>query len=104
LLPHSPYHTDSALTGHVLGLAHEHQRLNTESYINFECSNLADYEDVKKKVVEHDGGKDTMEQVCTDGLVALRYRSMATEWTVKMYEWDKPLVTHQGPFDMDSIM
>jgi hypothetical protein len=45
-----------------------------------------------------------MEQVCTDGLVALRYRSMATEWTVKMYEWDKPLVTHQGPFDMDSIM
>jgi hypothetical protein len=38
------------LVGHIMGMIHEHQRADAGSYVHFECSNLADYEDVKKAV------------------------------------------------------
>ena len=38
------------LVGHVIGLAHEHQRPDAYTYIDFRCENLIGYEEAKAEV------------------------------------------------------
>lgn len=84
-------------------MIHEHQRLDAEKYISYECKNLADYEDVKKKVEEK--GEDSMEKVCIEGVLAAKYGFSAVQYNPSVPgTYGKGLVTRVGPFDLKSIM
>jgi hypothetical protein len=91
------------LTGHVFGMIHEHQRLDAITYVHFECANLADYEDVKKRV-EASKDNDAIEDVCKDGKLAVKYGSMANDWTPTLYGFGQDLKSRKGAFDKKSIM
>jgi hypothetical protein len=85
-----------------MGMIHEHQRADAGSYVHFECSNLADYEDVKKAVEKQ--GKDKMEGVCKGGKLAVKYASMANDWRPELYGFGQVLKARLGLFDLKSIM
>jgi hypothetical protein len=70
--------------------------------VHFECSNLADYEDVKKTVEKE--GKDKMEDVCKGGELAVKYGSMANDCTPELYGFGRVLKARLGLFDLKSIM
>lgn len=83
-------------------MIHEHQRSDAVTYVHFECKNLADYEYVKHLVEQI--GEHTMEQVCKDGGLAIKYGSMANDWTQALYGFGLELKSRLGLFDLRSIM
>jgi hypothetical protein len=92
----------NVLKGHVMGMIHEHQRSDASTYIDFECANLDDYDDVKKAVEAK--GEDKIEDVCKDGRLAAKYGAMAQDWTPTLYGYGQTLKAHLGVFDLKSIM
>jgi len=83
-------------------MIHEHQRSDASTYLHFECKNLTDYEDVKSRVEAK--GEHTMEEVCKDGSLAVKYGSMANDWTREIYGFGQILKARLGMFDLKSIM
>lgn len=81
--------------GHALGLYHEHQRPDADHNIKVKCSNLADYQDVKKRV----GGR--MGQLCQDVLQAKRENFSAGD--ILPYPEQATWAAYGG-FDWESIM
>lgn len=92
------------LPGHVFGLWHEHQRSDRNEYLNFECNNLANYEETKREVERR--GEHTMSQVCKSGYLSYQYNFGAAEWSNENYrDTDGQFWRNfNGPFDPASIM
>lgn len=83
--------------GHAWGLLHEHQRPDIASQINFQCSNLADYD---KMVTEH-GQATTDDVLCKNALAANQRGFSAAE----ILPDDNRNNEHpNGEFDWQSIM
>ena len=85
-------------------MMHEHQRCDAVTYVHFECKNLADYGAVKKAMDAIGSPGDTMEDVCTDGMTAVKYGSMANDWMPTMYNFGQNMKAGLGAFDLHSIM
>ncbi|KAH7078300.1 hypothetical protein FB567DRAFT_595909 [Paraphoma chrysanthemicola] len=87
---------------HIFGMQHEHQRYDAETYIHFQCHNLADYDAIEAKVAKK--GEVTMDQVCSDGRLAVLYGFMANDWSNTLHLFGENLNARLGPFDIKSIM
>jgi hypothetical protein len=75
--------------GHIMGLAHEHQRQDRDHYVYFNCSNVDGYEATKRQV---DATRQyTMEEVCTTYKLAVEFSFGATEsMTDPHYDYSHP--------------
>ncbi len=91
-------------SGHVFGLAHEHQCSDRDKCIHFACKNLKNYDDAKAKVDAKKNNKNIMKQVCDDEDLADKYGFIAAKKFARK-EWHPgDAVKVDGPFDVASIM
>jgi hypothetical protein len=56
--------------GHVLGLVHEHQRKNAESYLSYKCENVNGYDEARKKA---EAKRESMDDVCKSAGKCIKY-------------------------------
>ncbi|KAH3908083.1 hypothetical protein HBI56_192880 [Parastagonospora nodorum] len=76
--------------GHVIGFVHEHQRHDRDSWVSFNCENLAGYWDIKEIVEAHPEWKVDMGQVCSSN-----YYGSTPElqwWSVLAYSKDMGVI------------
>ncbi|ORY17870.1 hypothetical protein BCR34DRAFT_596737 [Clohesyomyces aquaticus] len=78
--------------GHVLGLKHEHQRIDRDKYMKYDCTKIQGYdkafEEAKKKGKEH--------LLCTDPAVAIEFKFIGHAFTSSFPK--------KGDYDIKSIM
>jgi hypothetical protein len=60
--------------GHVLGMVHEHQREDRDDHVNFDCTKVAGYDDVKKTYDKNPSKyAESMEEICASNWLADKY-------------------------------
>ncbi|KAF2444577.1 hypothetical protein P171DRAFT_494954 [Karstenula rhodostoma CBS 690.94] len=94
--------------GHVLGMAHEHQRWDRDDHVEFRCANLVGMTDIinRFRVAEKKDYAAASKALCEDQLTAEKWFAPSAEY-VKGAGLDvatKPIFDGPGGFDMDSIM
>ncbi|ORX97360.1 hypothetical protein BCR34DRAFT_607322 [Clohesyomyces aquaticus] len=86
--------------GHVLGLLHEHQRVDRENYVNFKCANVQGFHETQTVSFEQNPSEDA-NSICTNYSVAQRYGFDAMQYIPE----DNHFQTDASPtFDFNSIM
>ncbi|KAH7072074.1 hypothetical protein BKA63DRAFT_568004 [Paraphoma chrysanthemicola] len=81
--------------GHVFGLLHEHSRPDRDNYVQFNCINLAGFEEALKRAYADGYNK---QDLCTREDVADRYGFPSLEYMPDPQGW------RSAEYDHDSIM
>ena len=96
--------------GHVLGMVHEHQRYDRDTYVHFDCTKLAGYAEAKKTWDEkHEAERwPSMDIICASNWMGRRYLdwNAPAEYSMDMGATLGHKNPQQYPFDYDykSIM
>lgn len=92
---------------HILGLVHEHQRMDRDFNINFHCDRLEKWDDANQELSDAvaEGQQDvpTIQAVCSDFDVAVYHPTLGSiHWVI----WpDRPdMLAAEDKYDLSSIM
>jgi hypothetical protein len=55
---------------HVLGFVHEHQRIDRDDYVEYNCLALYDYHRAEKEVAAHPEWNRDMSEICASNFLA----------------------------------
>ncbi|KAG9191721.1 hypothetical protein G6011_10455 [Alternaria panax] len=89
--------------GHVMGMIHEHQRSDRDTYIKVQYENIRDFEECWGRAKAKGDAKVTRSNICSNIRYALEYKCLCSAFIKGITGSLLPLFT-LDPYDMYSIM
>ncbi|KAL1801677.1 hypothetical protein ACET3X_002019 [Alternaria dauci] len=89
--------------GHALGQAHEHNRVDRDTYVKIQYKQLVDWEDCWARARHKEGDRVTEDGLCSSMYRALKYQCTCASFIKNMVEPGWPIKADSG-YDLESIM